>query len=189
MTENTIKRNELLKVVNNALRGGYNPYFVCNGTEMLIIPNAPAKESSGYKWKGMRKLSWEEVKDILRKKGNLAGYYYLYEDNTEGQISASDSIVDIMDFHDKGGKFGEELSLKSYELPDGAKFTAPTTIDFSELGCMDEFEYQMWDLLTDFFEYIGIELEDKDEPDWDTVKTVWSTIFDILEKTGLKLTI
>ena len=104
-----------------------------------------------YEWNGMRKIPWEEVKDILRKNGNLAGYYYLYDDDTEGQIDASDSIVDIMDHHDRGGEFGEELERKEFILPDGKKILAPPIVDLSKLGCMDEFEYDMWHLLLEFF--------------------------------------
>ena len=38
-----------------------------------------------YTWEGMRKMSWDEVKE-KGENGELHGYFYLYDDNSEGEI-------------------------------------------------------------------------------------------------------
>ena len=54
-----------------------------------------------YTWAGMRKLTWQEVKE-LHKKGKLAGYYKLYEDGSEAVIDSNyDFIDDILDHQEK----------------------------------------------------------------------------------------
>ena len=46
-----------------------------------------------YTWAGMRKLTWQEVKE-LHKKGKLAGYYKLYEDGSEVVIDSNYDFID-----------------------------------------------------------------------------------------------
>lgn len=61
-----------------------------------------------YKWKGMRKLTWEEVKKRLEK-GELAGCFKLYCDNTEAAMGPLTDLKDIERHRDNGGEFGEEI--------------------------------------------------------------------------------
>lgn len=61
----------------------------------------------GYTWPGMKKIPWDEVKE-LAKKGELAGYFKLYSDGTEGMIESSYGIEDIVQHYNAGGEFGEE---------------------------------------------------------------------------------
>ena len=87
-----------------------------------------------YTWAGMRKLTWQEVKE-LHKKGKLAGYYKLYEDGSEVVIDSNyDFIDDILDHQEKGGEFGEKIDTVDLELADGKKITAPAVVDVSALG-------------------------------------------------------
>ena len=51
-------------------------------------------------------ISWNEIKHLLRQNGNLVGCLYIMNGEVEGEVSASDSIIDIVDFHDAGGEFG-----------------------------------------------------------------------------------
>ena len=60
-----------------------------------------------YKWQGMRIIPWEKVKE-LHKKGELAGHYQLYPDNSEKQIEEGYTWQDIQQHYENGGKFGEE---------------------------------------------------------------------------------
>ncbi len=60
-----------------------------------------------YQWSGMMKVPWEDIKD-LHAKGELAGYYQLYPDNTESQITSDCSLEDLSKHHDAGGEFGYE---------------------------------------------------------------------------------
>ena len=54
----------------------------------------------------MKELTWEEVKARLRQNGNLAGCLYLDGDEVV-PVSASESIVDIIEHHERGGGFAE----------------------------------------------------------------------------------
>lgn len=60
-----------------------------------------------YKWNGMQIIPWEKVKE-LHKKGELAGHYQLYPDNSEKQIEKGYEWQDIQRHHENGGEFGEE---------------------------------------------------------------------------------
>ena len=62
----------------------------------------------GYTWEGMRKMSWEEVKEKHETEG-LTGYFYLYEDDTEGEIPEDYTWEEIEAHYNGGGEFGEEL--------------------------------------------------------------------------------
>lgn len=137
-----------------------------------------------YTWVRMRKLTWQEVKQ-LHKKGKLAGYYKLYEDGSEAVIDSNyDFIDDILDHQEKGGEFGEEIDTVDLELADGKKITAPAVVDVSALGCMDELEYELWHVIEDYMVQLGIRTQD-DEPDWATVKAVQESIFTAFTDAGV----
>lgn len=130
----------------------------------------------GYTWLGMRKLTWEEVLQ-RHEKGELAGCFRLYDDNSEAMIDRGyDFAGDILAHHKKGGEFGEEIDTVDLELADGKKITAPAVVDVSALGCMDELEYELWHVIEDYMVQFGIRTQD-DEPDWATVKAVQDSIF------------
>ena len=137
-----------------------------------------------YTWAGMRKLTWQEVKE-LHKKGKLAGYYKLYEDGSEAVIDSNyDFIDDILDHQEKGGEFGEKIDTVDLELADGKKITAPAVMDVSALGCMDELEYELWHVIENYMAQFGIRTQD-DEPDWATVKAVQESIFTAFTDAGV----
>lgn len=137
-----------------------------------------------YTWAGMRKLTWQEVKE-LHKKGKLAGYYKLYEDGSEVVIDSNyDFIDDILDHQEKGGEFGEKIDTVDLELADGKKITAPAVVDVSALGCMDELEYELWHVIENYMAQFGIRTQD-DEPDWTTVKAVQESIFTAFTDAGV----
>lgn len=137
-----------------------------------------------YTWAGMRKLTWQEVKE-LHKKGKLAGYYKLYEDGSEAVIDSNyDFIDDILDHQEKGGEFGEKIDTVDLELADGKKITAPAVVDVSALGCMDELEYELWHVIENYIAQFGIRTQD-DEPDWATVKAVQESIFTAFTDAGV----
>ena len=137
-----------------------------------------------YTCAGMRKLTWQEVKE-LHKKGKLAGYYKLYEDGSEAVIDSNyDFIDDILDHQEKGGEFGEEIDTVDLELADGKKITAPAVVDVSALGCMDELEYELWHVIENYMAQFGIRTQD-DEPDWATVKAVQESIFTAFTDAGV----
>lgn len=129
----------------------------------------------GYTWLGMRKLTWEEVLQ-RHEKGELAGCFRLYDDNSEAMIDRGyDFAGDILAHHKKGGEFGEDIDTVDLELADGKKITAPAVVDVSALGCMDELEYELWHVIEDYMVQFGIRTQD-DEPDWATVKAVQESI-------------
>ena len=83
----------------------------------------------GYTWLGMRKLTWEEVLQ-RHEKGELAGCFRLYDDNSEAMIDRGyDFAGDILAHHKKGGEFGEDIDTVDLELADGKKITAPAVVD------------------------------------------------------------
>ena len=87
----------------------------------------------GYTWLGMQKLTWEEVLQ-RHEKGELAGCFRLYGDNSEAMIDRGyDFAGDILAHHKKGGEFGEEIDTVDLELADGKKITAPAVVDVSAL--------------------------------------------------------
>lgn len=62
-----------------------------------------------YTWLGMRKMDWEEVKEIHNGTG-LAGYYKLYPDqNSESVIEPGYEWEDIEHHYLCGGEFGVEV--------------------------------------------------------------------------------
>ncbi len=137
-----------------------------------------------YTWAGMRKLTWQEVKE-LHKKGKLAGYYKLYEDGTEAVIDSNyDFIDDVLEHKERGGEFGGEIDTVDLEMADGKKITAPAVVDVSALGCMDELEYELWHVIEDYMVQFGIRTQD-DEPDWATVKAVQESILTAFTDAGV----
>ena len=60
-----------------------------------------------YTWEGMGRLSLEEVKK-LHESGELAGYFYLYDDGSEGEIPEDYELDDIVSHYENGGEFGYE---------------------------------------------------------------------------------
>lgn len=137
-----------------------------------------------YKWLGMKKLTWGEVKK-LHKEGKLVGCYKLYEDGTESEIASNyDFIDDILEHQENGGEFGEEIDTVILELADGKKIEAPTVVDISKMGCLDELEYTLWHTIEDYMVLFGIRTGD-DEPDWATVKAVQEKIIEVFEDAGV----
>ena len=136
-----------------------------------------------YKWLGMRIIPWDEVQE-LHEKGKLAGYYRLYDDDSEGQIESDYSWDDIVKHHEYGGEFGYELDTVELNLPDGKKITAPTVVDISSLGSLDEMEYELWNVIQQYMMLFGIRTED-DDPDWATVKTVQDKIIEVFMDAGV----
>lgn len=69
-----------------------------------------------YNWPGMRKIPWEEVKELIRS-NQLTGCFRLYDDGTEGMIEDSWDLDDIYDHYNRGGEFGEEIGrFKTTEM-------------------------------------------------------------------------
>ena len=137
-----------------------------------------------YTWLGMRKMDWEEVKEIHNGTG-LAGYYKLYPDqNSESVIEPGYEWEDIEHHYLCGGEFGEELDRTELTLPDGKKIEAPVVVDISELGALDELEYGMWCMIEEYLLLFGIGMED-DEPDWATVKAVQDRLIEVLKEAGV----
>ena len=135
-------------------------------------------------------LDWQHVISLLEdwqrhEKGELAGCFRLYDDNSEAMIDRGyDFAGDIMAHHKKGGEFGEEIDTVDLELADGKKITAPAVVDVSALGCMDELEYELWHVIEDYMVQFGIRTQD-DEPDWTTVKAVQESILTAFTDAGV----
>lgn len=141
-----------------------------------------------YTWAGMRKLTWQEVKE-LHKKGKLVGYYKLYEDGSEAVIDSNyDFIDDILDHQENGGEFGEEIGTTELKLADGKTIIAPDVVDISKLGFLDELEYTLWSTIEDYMLSFGIRTTD-DEPDWATVKAVQECILNQFIAAGVNFKI
>lgn len=80
------------------------------------------------------------------------------------------------------------MSKKEYELSDGKRIIADDTeIDVSNLNFFDELEYDSWDLFLNYCDAIGIEVNDRDEPDWYTAKTIQDKVLDLIMESGIKL--
>lgn len=109
----------------------------------------------------------------------------MYEDGSEAVIDNKyDFIDDILDHQEKGGEFGEEIDTVDLELADGKKIIAPTVVNVSTLGCMDELEYELWHVIEDYMVQFGIRTQD-DEPDWATVKAVQESILTAFTDAGV----
>lgn len=77
--------------------------------------------------------------------------------------------------------------MKKYTLEDNKKITADDEpIDVSDMNFFDDLEYDSWNLFLQYCAALGIEVENKDEPDWATAKGIQDKILDILIGTGVK---
>lgn len=80
------------------------------------------------------------------------------------------------------------MSKKEYSLPDGKRiFADDSVIDVSDMNFFDELEYDSWDLFLKYCDAIGIEVNDRDEPDWYTAKTIQDKVLDVIMESGIKL--
>lgn len=61
-----------------------------------------------YSWKGMKKLTFEEVK-ILFDENKLEGYFKLYPDETEAMIDSNETWKSLSEHFAAGGEVGYEL--------------------------------------------------------------------------------
>lgn len=68
-----------------------------------------------YKWSGMKKLTWEDVKKLHRN-GELVGCYKLYPDGTESEISEDYNWKEIESLHNVGVEFGQELKNQNFNI-------------------------------------------------------------------------
>lgn len=80
------------------------------------------------------------------------------------------------------------MSKKEYTLADGKRiFTDDTEIDVSDMNFFDELEYDSWDLFLKYCDSIGIEVNDREEPDWFTAKSIQDKVLDVIMESGIKL--
>lgn len=135
-----------------------------------------------YKWLGMRKIPWEEIKKIHEEQG-LQGYYKLYDDDSESLIEDY-SWEEIEEHYIKGGEFGEEMDTVELQLAGGKKITVPEVVDISEQGCLEDLEYSLWNTIEEYLMRLGIGTED-DEPDMETVREVQNHILSLLMDAGV----
>lgn len=136
-----------------------------------------------YDKKGMRKLSYEEVKKRVEKE-EIAGCYFLYPDGTESVIDEGNVWPEIKQLIDNDVEIGEEIDSEKFFLPDGKQIIAPVVVDISETGCLDELEYSLWGVIEEYLAMFGIQTENED-PDWATVKTVQESILTVLTDAGV----
>ncbi len=81
-----------------------------------------------------------------------------------------------------------QTGKKEFEIGDGRKiFAEDTEIDVSDLNFFDELEYDSWDLFLKYCDAMGIEVSDRDEPDWYTAKTIQDKVLDVIMESGIKL--
>lgn len=65
----------------------------------------------GYEWDGMKKLSWEEVKEAHENHYlDSIGCFFLYDDGTEAQFYEYE-WSEIEKHHQNGGEFGIEAQI------------------------------------------------------------------------------
>lgn len=81
-----------------------------------------------------------------------------------------------------------ETIKKEFKLADGKVILADDAeIDVSHMNFFDELEYESWDLFLKYCDAIGIEVEDRDEPDWYTAKSIQDKVLDVIMESGIKL--
>lgn len=81
-----------------------------------------------------------------------------------------------------------QTEKKEFEIDDGRKvFAEDTEIDVSDMNFFDELEYDSWDLFLKYCDAMSIEVSDRDEPDWDTAKTIQDNVLDVIMESGIKL--
>lgn len=80
------------------------------------------------------------------------------------------------------------MSKKEYTLSDGKRiFVDDSVIDVSDMNFFDNLECDSWDLFLKYCDAIGIEVNDRDEPDWYTAKTIQDKVLDVIMESGIKL--
>lgn len=80
------------------------------------------------------------------------------------------------------------MSKKEYTLSDGKRmFAADTAIDVSDMNFFDNLEYDSWDLFLNYCDALGIEVDDREEPDWCTAKNIQDKVLDLIMESGIKL--
>lgn len=80
------------------------------------------------------------------------------------------------------------MSKKEYTLSDGKRiFADDTEIDVSDLNFFDQLEYDSWNLFLKYCDAIGIEVNDREEPDWYTAKNIQDKVLDVIMESGIKL--
>lgn len=80
------------------------------------------------------------------------------------------------------------MSKKEYTLSDGKRiFADDMEIDVSDLNFFDQLEYDSWDLFLKYCDAIGIEVNDREEPDWYTAKDIQDKVLDVILEAGIKL--
>ena len=81
--------------------------------------------------------------------------------------------------------------IKTAFIGDECEIIVPNkTIDCSELGFFDDLEYECWELVEKYLEYLGIEMieEDTDERiSFDVAKEIQDYILDRILEAGVKI--
>ncbi len=79
--------------------------------------------------------------------------------------------------------------MKTVELADGTILKGPAILELSDtnIGWLDELEYDVWNLFCAYCEHLGITVEDESEPDWATVKAIQEFVFKQIEDAGILL--
>lgn len=80
------------------------------------------------------------------------------------------------------------MSQKEYTLSDGKRiFADDSVIDVSDMNFFDELVYDSWNLFLNYCDAIGIEVKDREEPDWDTALRVQDQILNLIVESGISL--
>lgn len=80
------------------------------------------------------------------------------------------------------------MSKKEYTLSDGKRIVADdSVIDVSDMNFFDELVYDSWNLFLQYCDAIGIEVNDREEPDWDTALRVQDQILNLIVESGISL--
>lgn len=82
------------------------------------------------------------------------------------------------------------MSKKEYTLSDGKRiFADDSEIDVSDMNFFDKLEYDSWDLFLKYCNAIGIEVNDREEPDWCSAKEIQAKVLDVIMESGIRLKI
>lgn len=80
------------------------------------------------------------------------------------------------------------MSKKEYTLSDGKRiFADDSVIDVSDMNFFDNLECDSWDLFLKYCDAIGIEVNDRENPDWDTALRIQDRVLDVIMESGIKL--
>lgn len=83
---------------------------------------------------------------------------------------------------------------KTITLPDGREIIPPDAISLSgNTAAFDELEYELWDIVKQYFAALGIQLkpnedDEDDTPDFYTVKAMQDALLDVLKESGVNIT-